>query len=243
MQSFELELIEKVNVTPHIRQLAFRRRDGQPLDFVAGQFVNFFFERGDARSQRSYSIASAPHSHDRIEIAMSPVEGGLATSVFESMQPGDVLPAAGPFGRFVLRDEEPCRYVLVATGTGVTPYRSMLSELVRRVDEEAFHIEMLLGVWRREELLYAEDFLTAAEGRERFNFTACYSREAPPGDRHWEAEGYVQHRFPHLELNPERDVIYLCGNPGMVDASVEHLTEVGFNIRQLRREKYLPSRT
>ena len=58
-----------------------------------------------------------------------------------------------------------------------------------------------------------------------------------------ECEGYVQARMQHLNLNPERDIVYLCGNPDMVDQALAWLKELGFPVARVRREKYLPSRS
>jgi len=59
----------------------------------------------------------------------------------------------------------------------------------------------------------------------------------------WESRGYVQTHFGELTLDPAKDVIYLCGNPDMIDQAMEYLRALNFPSRNLRREKYLPSRT
>jgi NAD(P)H-flavin reductase len=76
-----------------------------------------------------------------------------------------------------------------------------------------------------------------------FRFRACYSREFPDAPEPWERRGYVQTHFDSLALDPARDVIYLCGNPDMIDQAMEQLRALNFPTRNLRREKYLPSRT
>jgi NAD(P)H-flavin reductase len=49
----------------------------------------------------------------------------------------------------------------------------------------------------------------------------------------------VQSSFPELDLNPEEDMVYLCGNPGMVDESFSDLKDRGFAIQRIVREKYI----
>lgn len=239
--TFPVELAWKRHVTPHILHLGMRRADGEELVFAAGQFVNIHFETDEGGTHRSYSVANSPESDGVFEIAVSPVAGGLATRAFEALRPGEPMQVSGPYGRFVLRDDPPCRYVLVGTGTGITPYRSMLPELARRL-EDGYRAHLVLGVWRREELLFGEDFLRFAQAHPRFRFTACYSRERPPDAAEWETRGYVQSLYPSLELDPESDVVYLCGNPGMIDESMVTLKAMGFDTRRLRREKYLSAR-
>jgi NAD(P)H-flavin reductase len=53
----------------------------------------------------------------------------------------------------------------------------------------------------------------------------------------------VQSHFDALGLDPASDVVYLCGNPNMIDEAVVNLKERGFTLKQLRREKYLSSKS
>lgn len=240
-KTFPLRLLESRHVTPSILHLVFTRDDGTEFTYQAGQFINIHFEYDGKLIHRSYSIANSP-GDDYLEIAMSPVEGGRATRLLSALSAGDVIEASGPYGRFVLKDEEPTRYVLVATGTGVTPYRSMLPLLEERI-ARGFSADVLLGTWRREEALYAEDFLALADQQPGFNFHACYSRELPDDLAGHECQGYVQARMQQLELDPARDIVYLCGNPDMVDEAMAWLKELGFPVARVRREKYLFSRS
>jgi ferredoxin-NADP reductase len=244
LKTFPLQVERTTHITPTIIEVAFRRADGEPLVYTAGQFLNIHIEAGGELAQRSYSIATAPQGEDGIvAIAVSPVKGGLATDLLFGLSPGDRIVASGPYGRFVLRDDPPGRYVLAGTGTGVTPYRAMLPELERRLASGQHSVELLLGVWRREELLYGRDFVNLAARHPQFRFHACYSREFPETPEPWERRGYVQTHFANLGLDPAKDVIYLCGNPDMIDQAMEQLRAMNFPTRNLRREKYLPSRT
>jgi ferredoxin-NADP reductase len=242
IKTFQLQVERSTYLTPTILEVAFRRADGQPLGHAAGQFVNIHFNAKGEPVQRSYSVATPP-GNGLIEVAVSPVKNGLATDLLFGLKPGDLIDASGPYGRFVLRDDPPCRYVLAGTGTGVTPYRAMLPELDRRLATGNFQVDLLLGVWRRDELLYGSDFIAMAQKYPQFRFHACYSREFPDQPEPWERRGYVQTHFPTLGLDPHKDIIYLCGNPDMIDQAMEQLRALEFPTRNLRREKYLPSRT
>ncbi len=239
-KTFPIEVTGVEMVTPSVLVLSFAKSDGEPFEYVAGQFINIHFEAEGKLVHRSYSIACPP-GRDTFEIAISPVKGGRATRLFFGLKVGDTLDASGPYGRFVMRDDEPCRYILAATGTGVTPYRAMLPELTQRV-AQGFSIELLLGVWRRDEALFAADFIEFAAAHDNVSFHACYSREMPDEPESWEKQGYVQRHIERLGPDPATDIVYLCGNPGMIDETVEMLRALEFPTRQLRREKYLPAR-
>lgn len=239
--TYAAELVWRRQETPRVLHLGFRRADGDALNFVAGQFVNIHFETPEGGTHRSYSIANPPGEGEVFEIALAPVAGGLATQALFDLEPGDTVQVSGPYGRFILRDDPPCRYVLIGTGTGITPYRAMLPELTRRL-AHGYSAHVVLGVWSREEALFGAGFRDLANRHPRFEYTACYSREVPVDAGPGERKGYVQAALDMLGLDPAADVVYLCGNPAMIDESVESLKEMGFDLKQLRREKYVSAR-
>ncbi len=249
---FQLRLVDSFMLAPAVRHLVFERVDGQPLAFQPGQFlqVHFHYDDGTA-TKRSYSVAtigngSAPGSSvdvGRIEIAVSYVEGGAATRLLGELEHGGVIDASGPYGRFCLQaaDSHP-RYLLLATGTGVTPYRAMLPQIETLLASGDREVVLLYGARSEQELLYGEEFEAFAQAHPGFTFHGCLSRQARtiprPGDR----SGHVQNVLAELGPSAERDIAYLCGNPNMVDAAFATLKEFGLPVPQIRREKYISSR-
>lgn len=242
VKKFDAVLQSARMITPRVRELAFQRKDGEPLEFEPGQFISLMIATPEKLLRRSYSISTVPESGDReLRIAVSHVEGGRATRHLFAMQPGDELPAIGPAGRFVLRDDGHCRYVLLATGTGVTPYRAFLPELRRRLADPKRSVDLVLGVRNPQELLYGDDFRAMDEAFENFRFFACYSRELPAQSGPRDMKGYVQEHLDSLQPDPAHDVFYLCGNPGMIDSAAAYCETAGFPISNVRREKYVSS--
>jgi ferredoxin-NADP reductase len=229
-------------IAPSVRHLAFVREDESYVAFTAGQFITLHIPGPSKILHRSYSIANMPGKDNIIEIAVSFVEGGVASNLLFNMQPGDSIDAVGPYGLFVLKKEDkPKRYILIGTGTGVSPYRSMLDDIKMRLMHEDSDLEvaLLMGVRNPTELLFGQDFEDFAKAHANFNFHACYSRETRDVPRDFEIKGHVQDVFPILNLDPEHDIIYLCGNPFMIDDAFLKLTEMGFDKKRVRREKYL----
>lgn len=244
VKKFQLELQSARMVTPRVRELTFARADGTPIHYQPGQFLTLNLPHEEKVLRRSYSIASIPQQEggeDQVSVAVTYVDGGRATEQLFAMEPGQQVEAVGPFGRFILRDEEPSRYLLIATGTGVTPYRAMLPELGRRVEQEGFQVELMLGVRNPEELLYGEDFQAAADRHQGFNFHPCFSRELPSDPGPHVHKGYVQEILDSVNPDPDKDIAYLCGNPEMIDIAAEKFKEAGFPVGNIRREKYVSS--
>jgi ferredoxin-NADP reductase len=245
---FPLKLVSSRMLAPSVRHLALVRDDGQPLDFIPGQFVQVHFHYPDGTAtKRSYSLATI-HDHamgpgETVEIAVSYVQGGAATALFEGLSEGDRIDASGPYGRFCLMPNDANRrYLLIATGTGVTPYRAMLPKLHELIGTRGIEVVLLFGARTPQELLYADDFAAFAREHPAFRFVPCFSRELPADPHRDVRRGYVQDALAAFAPDAANDIAYLCGNPNMVDACFEALKSAGLPVPHIRREKYISSK-
>ncbi|WP_313927949.1 ferredoxin--NADP reductase [Pseudoxanthomonas sp.] len=245
---FPLKLVGRRMLAPSVGHYSFVRDDGQPLDFIPGQFIQVHFSYADGTAtKRSYSLATI-HDHamgpgEAVEIAVSYVPGGAATALFQGLPEGGHVEASGPFGRFCLMPgDRNARYLLIATGTGVTPYRSMLPQLEALMAERGVEVVLLQGARTPTELLYGDDFRAFADAHPGFRYVPCLSRELPADPHPDVRQGYVQQHLAEFAPDAARDIAYLCGNPDMVDACFEALKGHGLPIPQIRREKYVSSK-
>lgn len=234
-------------LAPSIGHYVFQRDDGQPLDFLPGQYIKLHFQCADGTAaRRSYSLATL-HDHalgpgEAVEIAVSHVPGGSATALLEALPIDARIQASGPFGDFCLHpDDDNGRYLLIATGTGITPYRSMLPHLAQQMARRPLEVVLLQGARNRQELLYAEDFEAFAAQHPRFRYVACLSRQLPQAAGAEVRHGYVQQHLGACAPDPARDIACLCGNPQMVDACLKALRAAGFPDARIRYEKYVSS--
>lgn len=247
-EHFSLRLKRAHMLAPSVRHLAFERADGAELAFIPGQFLQVHFHYDDGKpTKRSYSVATVAgdpqNPEGLIEIAVSYVDGGAATKLLSALQPGDEITASGPYGRFCLQDADAnTRYLLIATGTGVTPYRAMLPRLRELAQARGVETILLYGARNAGELLYGEEFEAFAREVPQFRFVPCLSREMRTPARGNERSGYVQQALAEFTPNAASDIAYLCGNPNMVDACFETLKGFALPIPHIRREKYVSSK-
>ncbi|WP_133136960.1 ferredoxin--NADP reductase [Legionella rowbothamii] len=240
INTFPVTLVQSVMITPKVKHFIFKCELSPCFNYIPGQFITIHFEHEGKIIKRSYSIANEPKKDNMIEFAAGYFENGPGTQFLYNLKPGDVININGPFGRLVMKDEAPGRYILVATSTGITPYRAMLAELGKRMEQNPeLQVVILQGVQRRKEILYAEEFRNFAQKYPKATFMPYLSRQPVEELQENEHNGYVQHAFPTLNLNPQQDVVYLCGNPGMIDESFNYLKEQGFAMQQIIREKYI----
>ncbi|MBB5359331.1 ferredoxin-NADP reductase [Rhodanobacter sp. ANJX3] len=244
---FQLRLVDSRMLASSVRHLVFERVDGQPLAFQPGQFLQIHFQYDDGTAtKRSYSVATVGDGSSpvqRIEIAVSYVEGGAATKLLGELAHGGIIDASGPYGRFCLHeaDVHP-RYLLLATGTGVTPYRAMLPQIAALLEKGDREVVLLYGARSEEELLYGDEFEAFSQQHPGFVFHGCLSRQPRATPLPTDRSGHVQTVLAELAPSAERDIAYLCGNPNMVDAAFIVLKDFGLPVPQIRREKYISSR-
>jgi CDP-4-dehydro-6-deoxyglucose reductase len=239
---FEARLVGVRSLTPSVRELAFERVDGQAMAFEPGQFCNVLLppELGAGGTpHRSYSFASSPDGSPRFEVAVTRVEGGPGSTWIHSLQAGALLKFTGPQGFFTRAAENPVPSLMIATGTGVTPMRSMIRAAIDGASGAL--LWLVLGVRTEQDLLYAEEFRQIARAHAFIRFEPTLSR--PHGD--WAGRrGYVQTHVRDLcgELATASGAephVYVCGLERMV-ASVRDLVrkQMALPRERVHSERY-----
>lgn len=239
--TFPITLVESFMISPKVKHFIFRCEQTPVFDYLPGQFITIHFDKDGKTLKRSYSLANPPAQDNRIEFAAGYVEGGPGTDLLFNLKVGEQVQINGPFGRLIYKDTDPGRYILVATSTGVTPYRAMLPSLQDKLRQNpALRVVILQGVQKQDEILYQQEFVEfAAANPAQVIFYPYLSREEAATLLPHQRQGYVQHAFPTLNLNPTEDLVYLCGNPAMIDDAFEYLKAHGFAMQQIIREKYI----
>jgi len=195
--------------------------------FVAGQFLRLGLVEEDRLVSRAYSVASAPGAPLEFYVALVP--GGALTPALHALGPGDALAvSARPAGHFTLErvPDAPALW-LIATGTGLAPYLSMLraGELWDRWGR----VVLVHGARMHADLAYGEEIRQIRETH-GLRYLPVVSRE-PPGQG--VLGGRIPQRVAELEaaagvaLAPETSHVLLCGNPAMIEEMEALLAERG----------------
>jgi CDP-4-dehydro-6-deoxyglucose reductase len=226
------------SLSPSVRLLVLRVTDGEPFDFVAGQWVDLELEHDGTLLKRPYSIASAPadEAHDQLEIAVTHVDGGPASSALHALPVGASLTLVGPSGLFTRDRVDPALpSIFVGTGTGVTPLRAMIRDELRRASEGG-PITLLFGCRTEADLLFRGEFEDLARRHPRFRYVPTLSR----GDEAWTGRrGHVQSHLPELLAGTPDAHVFVCGLTPMVTGVRTLLKEqLGFDRRQVHSERY-----
>ncbi len=227
----QAKLIEWVELAPGVRHFVFEAPNLENLNFIPGQFVSLTDSVGSRAITRAYSIASAPGDSNRFELCLNRVDEGAFTPHLFGLSPGDAIEMQPPLGTFTLR--QPLRdSLLVATGTGIAPFRSML-KVALQSDSPAF--TLLFGVRHESHLFYRHEFEEMAQRFPQFHFWPTLTQPGPA----WTGRtGRVQAHLAEA-IGGRMDIdIYLCGLKPMVDDVRQTLKGMEFDRKQIRYEKY-----
>jgi ferredoxin--NADP+ reductase len=222
------------------RLFSFRTTRGAGLRFENGQFLMLGLQVADRKIVRAYSIASANYE-EHLEFYSINVPHGALTSRLQHLTPGaPVLISCKPTGTLVVRDLRPGRRLfLLATGTGIAPFMSIVKD---PATYEAYEqIVIVRGVRLREDLAYADAALAALRkdpylgemvSTQLLDY-ACVSREpfGHPGRVTTAVQsGRLCADLQIAPLDKRTDRLMICGNIDMLADARRFLDAAGFQL-------------
>ncbi len=252
----KVTVLSKTTWTPNLFSFTVSRPDS--FKFTAGQFVRLgvnpsqlkYYQQSEASGEdsdavlnedifRAYSIVSSPFD-EVLEFFSIVIPDGVFTSQLQHLQVGDeLLLNTMPFGFLTLARYQkplPKDLWLLATGTGLAPFLSMLQDLKTWEDYE--HIVLAYSARSLDELAYIEtikslqdNFGSLVDNPATLTFIPIVTRES--------VDGALTERLPKLllegtlqaragiELNIDSTHVMLCGNPDMVEDTKETLKSLG----------------
>lgn len=223
-------------LSPAVRAFHLEMPDISGFDFKAGQFITFDLPIGEKRLQRwrSYSLASAPGNP--LELCIVHLDNGAGSGYFfNEASLGSELKFKGPDGGFCLPETIDKDLVLICTGTGVAPFRSMLLDL-KNSGRPHRNIHLIFGTREEKDILYREEFEELARTMPGFRYDVALSRQ--PDWIGW--KGYVHQIYLAEYQTPRPDVaFYICGWSNMIDEAVANLMiKTGYDRSQIHYELY-----
>ncbi len=221
-------------------------------DFEAGQFAVLYLPGSAPRCEnakpqeqevdpdkmirRAYSIASSSKNKEYIEFYITLVHNGELTPRIFALQPGDKIGMTSKFTGMFTMDKAPhdANLILIATGTGVAPYISMLRSSA--LENPNRKIAVLHGAYNSWDLGYSSELSLLQSISPNFTYIPTITDtkdEIIP----WGGEvGFVQDIWKskkldekwNQKLTAENTHVFLCGNPYMIDETISMLEAEGF---------------
>ena len=233
------ELVEEGGIGT-VRHLTFDISGGD-LWYLEGQSIGIIppgeDEKGKPHKLRLYSIASTRHG-DRLDdktvsLCVRELEykhpeteetiKGVCSSYLCALEEGADVAITGPVGKaMLLPDDENANIIMMATGTGIAPFRAYLRRMfAEQHDDYKFKgtAWLIFGIPKTPNILYKEELEKyQQEYGDQFRLTYAISREQKNSEG---GRMYIQHRVSeHVEelwelIQKENTHTYICGLKGM----------------------------
>lgn len=221
----ELTLINKKQETLGV--VSFFFKPSLPIFWIPGQFLIYTLDHKnpDVRGKmRFFSISSAPFEN---HIAISTKIDGKAPSSFKKalnkMQLGEKIVAKGPDGNFILEDVF-AEYVFIAGGIGITPFRSILTDLAN--DNSPINM-ILLYANKDEDILFKKELDELSKSHSNFKINYIIS------PNHIDENSIIK-----LVPDLKKPLYYISGPNDMVEDMLNILKNLGIEEKKVKLDYF-----
>jgi Na+-transporting NADH:ubiquinone oxidoreductase subunit F len=229
-QQFTAKLADKIILNEKFVHYTFELIEPNTMEFEAGQYLSLALPEGGLR--RSYSICSAPSNTHGFELLIDQGPHGPGCIYLENLKFGEEVRFLSPLGFFTVRDPV-APIILVATGSGIAPMRSMLLDLLQtKKSQQAILLQW--GMRHESDLFWTDEFSELMDDFPNFKFHPVISQPTPE----WPlCRGRVTDCLTVHELVPTAHY-YLCGNSNMLEDVMKVLASRGVTQDHVHHEKF-----
>lgn len=239
IEKFTVEKVLSVHRWAH-NLFSFTMTRPAHFKFTAGQFARIGLMVNGELVVRAYSVVSSPFD-ENLEFFSIVVPDGAFTSNLQHLETGDELYLdKTAYGYLTLaRYQLPLAHDLwlLATGTGLAPFLSMLQDFETWTKYQ--HIHLIYSVRSTAELAYVDRIQELAEsfgeGHTGFKFVPIITRD-PNATLHDRLPDLIENgeleKVVGLSLNPATSHVMLCGNPQMVEDTKDALKQRGLTMNR-----------
>jgi len=229
MAQYEVTVASIRALTPTIRELVLRSKDGQPLPSYgpgAHSEIEVTLESG-ASEIRAYSLiggtATEDDTPDTYRIAVERREDGASGSRFlcDKIEEGATLGISGARNNFSL-ETHPANRLLIAGGIGIAPIYAM----ARRLKREGRTFTLVYIARDRDQMAYRDEIMALTDGKAILHEEAS---AAEPLD--------VRPLVAKLAYPSE---VYVCGSYALNQAVVAAAGTAGLSRLQIHEQCFAP---
>jgi len=237
VKKFNAVVSRKRALTHDIFELRLQLIDPPVIDFIAGQYVQLESEEYKGRDavMRAYSMSSVPSDREVIELIIRKVpEGIMTTWIFDYLKEGQKIRFSGPYGEFFLRDTQ-APIIFIAGGSGMSPIYSIIRDMIaKNMRREAIYF---FGALTQADLFYLDELHRIEQQQAWFRFIPSLSRE--PEGTDWGGErGIITQTLTKFKPDCRGHEAYLCGSPGLIEASNKTLIAAGIDPACIYYDKF-----
>ena len=201
------------------------------INYIPGQLIQLAIKDPNDPNEviaRNYSLSSWPDGTNKLEIIVTNLVGGqMCDYLFNRAKVGDEVMYRGPMGIFTLPEVIDRDIYFVSTGSGISPFRSMLNYIAdNKVPTKK--LKLFFGTRTKADICYYEEMLELEKRIPNFEYVPCLSQEK------WEGHnGYVHTAYlPELAIADKKPLIYYCGWTKMIEEGKGYLDDLGYKMQQ-----------
>lgn len=201
---------------------------GRVPKFHAGQFLHLALDAYAPDTQwpesRVFSIASSPtvRSHE-LAVTLA-VKGRFTARIFQTLEPGSECWLKLPYGEFLFPPDR--HLTLIAGGVGITPYLSLLQQMLEEESGQA--VTLFYGVRSARHYLFEDLLSRCMTALPNFSMTLYCEDGSLPAKK-----GILDIDAIHAAA-PDASLFYLSGPPGMIHAFKHRLSNLGVDLPRIR---------
>lgn len=233
--SITLELWRIEPQTHDSKTLRFLVPAEHRVSFRPGQFLTFDWIIDGKIFRRCYSICSSPTQIGYVEITPKrALSGTVSVFLNEKARVGLTVEASQAAGHFVFDEKEDRRIVLIAGGSGITPFMSML----RYIDDRCLSTDVTLLYFVRtaKDVIFEKELSLLSVRLQRLHSVIVLT-EPEPG---WtELKGHLTRDFIELHVEDvSSSTFFLCGPSGMMKAARDLLESMKVSPAKIKQESF-----
>lgn len=175
-----------------------------------------------------FSITSSPTNTEYVEFSIK--KCGCVTSWLHAAEVGQQITVRGPYGNgFPVETEFKGQDMLfIAGGIGLAPVRSVIN-YVRDNRANYGKVDIVYGSRSKDDLVFYKEIIDEWVADSSINVHLTIDREQEGWDGH---VGFVPTYVKELGFEPNKTAV-LCGPPIMIKFTLQGLSELGFDKKQV----------
>ena len=252
-KTFNAIVVQRIEINPQLIKLRVVPDGWELPDFLPGQFTlmgvpwttprhhsadpdSLQPRNPDRFILRSYSVASSSKAKEFLEFYIGMDKAGTLSPRLFSLKVGDRLYIGTDFNGMFTLSEVPKEFnvALIATGTGVAPYMSMIRTEI--IEGFRHRFAVIHGAYHASDLGYHDELMALDATNPHFSYLPIISRPEDEPVAWTGPVGRVQKLWTERSLDrlwglhptPENTHVFLSGNPAMVDDMLTILSREGY---------------
>lgn len=223
------KLINSKQLTSNVKSFFFSASNLKK--HKSGQY--FDLKLTNNKSARSFSVASSPKI-GYLEFVIQKIDSGKLSPFLFDLKIGDEIEINGPRGDFYFLSNSKKDLLLIAGGTGIVPFISILRHHYKNFKERK--INLIYSVTSESDLLFKNEFNKYRESDSNLTIHYVFTRN--------NTNQRINLRVLSDLLNNSSissSSIYIAGSTSFVENIYSNLIKLGFSSRSISRERFGPN--